>query len=249
MGVERVILGANQLLGDGTTQQHTENAVANGVMLRLVKGQQNQGIVPEVGVVPQLLDETTLPHGRKRDVGVVAIVGHVRRDKRPLRERVVGNVIVQAGEVLDLAQPGGIAGDRVVQDQRVMLADIVVGTGLLVGIVEALEARKRHVLLVFRPRDALGVEQVDHRRDVLGDLPEVVIVHAKVIAARRTGVVGLGGVSDGPVVGQLNPLRRQVFLVGIAGGGAIVLSRRVSEHAIVGCEQTRPLTTFSSQIW
>lgn len=64
-----------------------------------------------------------------------------------------------------------------------MLADVVVGTGLLVDPVEALVAGVGHIFLVRTPRDSPILEQVDDGGDVLGDLGERVIVETEVVTA------------------------------------------------------------------
>jgi hypothetical protein len=55
-----------------------------------------------------------------------------------------------------------------------VLAHVVIGIGLLVGVVEALETRVGHVLLVCSPRNALHVEQVGYRGDIGGNIVEII---------------------------------------------------------------------------
>lgn len=64
-----------------------------------------------------------------------------------------------------------------------VLADVIVGTGLLVHPVEALVTTVGHIFLVHGPRDVLILEQVNNGRDVLGDLGERVIVKTEVVTA------------------------------------------------------------------
>lgn len=92
------------------------------------------------------------------------------------------------------------------QGDILVLADIVVGTGLLVSPLEALETRVRHVLLVQRPTDALVLEKVDYRRDVRGHRSEWVTVETEVVSANSRHIVGLGRVSDSIVLGQHDAL-------------------------------------------
>jgi hypothetical protein len=223
VGVEGVINSADQVTGDSTTEKDGEDLVLDGVVTGLVKGEQDERLVPEVSVVLELLNKVTLPNGGERDVGVVSIVGHVRGNESPLGERVVLNVRPQAGEVLDLGSTGSISGNVVKEDKRVVLADVVVGIGLLVGVVEALETSIGETLLVFTPRDSLGVQKIHDGGDVGGNLDEVVIVHSELVTSCSRGIVGLGRVSDGPEVGQLNTLGGQVLLVAVIGSIAVVL--------------------------
>jgi hypothetical protein len=62
-----------------------------------------------------------------------------------------------------------------------VLANIVVGTGLLVDPVETLVASVGHIFLVQRPRDSPVLKQVDDRGDVLRDLGEWVTIKAEVV--------------------------------------------------------------------
>lgn len=225
MGVQGVIGGANQVRRNGPSEQDGENIVLNRVVLALVKGEQEESVVPEVGVVHQTGHEPTQPGRGKGDVGIMTIVGHVRRDERPLRKLLVIQVGVEVGEVLDLSERGGIARDGVEKDQGIVLAHVFVGERLLVGVVEALETGIGNALLIFAPGDVLGVQEVGHGRDVGRKLPEVIVVHAIVVAAGRRAVVGFGRVTGRPVVGQFNALTGQPLLVGVARSGAVVLYR------------------------
>lgn len=63
-----------------------------------------------------------------------------------------------------------------------MFANIVVGKGFLVRVVETLVTGIGLVLLVLCPRDSFGVEQVDDIGNVGGDTEEVIRVHTHVIA-------------------------------------------------------------------
>jgi hypothetical protein len=104
-----------------------------------------------------------------------------------------------------------------------MLPNVVVRERFLVGPVEALEAGVGITLLVLGPRDALGVQEVDDGADVGREGMEVVVVHTEVVAAYGCRVVGLAGVGCGVVVCQCDTLGGEPFLVGVAGGGAVVL--------------------------
>lgn len=224
VGIESIIRSANQLLGDSTAEKDGEDLVVKGVVIGLVKGEQDERLVPEVSVVFELLNETTLPDRGKGDVGIVSIVGHVGSNESPLRKSIVLNVRPQAREVLDLSSTGSISGNVVKEDERVVLADVVVGMGLLVGVVVALETSMGEMLLVFAPRNPLSLQHINDGGDVLWNLVEVVVVHGKLVTSRSGGIVGLGRVSDGPEVGQGDTLGGQVLLVAVIGSIAVVLS-------------------------
>lgn len=72
--VVAVVLGAVEMLGDGVTEQDAEDAVALGVCLALVEGEQDKGTVPEAGllVVDERLEQVAAPLASGSDGGVVA---------------------------------------------------------------------------------------------------------------------------------------------------------------------------------
>lgn len=90
----------------------------------------------------------------------------------------------------------------------------------------------RQPLLVLAPSNTLGVEQVGNGGDVGGDLAPVIVVHAEVITTSGGTVVGLGGVSNGEVVGQENTLLGQGLEVLVRSGGGEVLLTYVSLHSL-----------------
>lgn len=232
VSVEGVIRSADQVTGDSTTEEDREHLVVDGVVTSLVKGEQDKTLIPEVGGVLELLNETALPDGGEGDVGVMGIVGHVGGNESPLGKRVVVNVRPQAREVLDLGSTGSISGNVVKENKRVVLADVVVGIGLLVGVVVALETSVGQTFLVFTPRDALGVQSINNGGDVRRNLVEVVVVHSKLVTSSSGGIVGLGGVSNGPEVGQGNTLGGQVQLVAVIGSIAVILVRQLAFLAL-----------------
>lgn len=146
----------------------------------------------------------------------MAIVCHIRSDKRPLGQSLSRYVTVKTVEILDQGQTRGVLGDRLIQDQRIMFAYVVIGKGFLVGEIETLEAGIWHGFLIFRPRDALGVEQINDGGDVRRDVMEVVIVHAKIVPSHRRAIVWLRRVGGGPVVGQRNAHFSQGLLIWVA---------------------------------
>ncbi len=76
-----------------------------------------------------------------------------------------------------------------------MLSDVVVAVILLIGVVEALEARVWDGLLVLPPGDPFGVQQVNDGRDIGGNLIEIVIIHSKVVSSHHRHVVPILQVS------------------------------------------------------
>lgn len=221
VGVEGVVGGTLQVLGDSTTNQEAIDAVGLGVVSCLVEGHQHQGVLGEVLVAQQGGHEGGQPVAGNGDVGVVGIVGHVGGDEHVLGDALVLQVLVEGGEVLDLAGAHGIVGDGVEQDQGVVLAHVLVGAALRVPV--ALVAGVGEVLLVLAPGDLLGVEQVGNGGDVGGQLVEVVVVHAEGLTGGGGTVVGLRRVSQGEVVGEEDTLLSQLGEVGIVRGGLVIL--------------------------
>jgi hypothetical protein len=72
-----------------------------------------------------------------------------------------------------------------------VLANIVIGTSLLVDPVVTLVASVWHILLVETPANALVFKEINDRGDVLWDLGEWVTIKTKVITANRSHVVWL----------------------------------------------------------
>lgn len=211
--VEVVVGGADKVLGEGVTEQDGENLVALGVGLVLIPGEEDKSVVHEVLVVEEGLEESTAPLASNTDVGVVTVRGHVGGDEHPLGQLVLLEVLVEHGaagvnhgQVLDLGQTLLVVGDAAGQNGGVVLADVVVGTGLGVDVAEALVAGVGLVLLVVAPRDATVLEQVDDGRHVEVGRVEIIILHAKVVTGNSRHVVGLGRMSDTIVVGQLDTL-------------------------------------------
>lgn len=179
MSVECVVFGSLEFLGDGTAEKDAEDPVSSRVEVGFVKSEQEESVLHEVFVFQERLDETAFPLGTEGDGGVVRVVSKVTGDERVLRKLLMLQILVEVGEVLDLAESVVVLGDRVVKDQRVMLPHIVPGHGDLVGVVEPLETGVGHVLLVFSPGNLLGIEQIRDGGDIGGHLVEVVVVHAK----------------------------------------------------------------------
>lgn len=158
VGVEGVVGGTAEVLGDSTTEEDTVDAVGDGVVAHLIEGEEDEVVLGEIIVLEQRREETVDPFTGKGDVGVVGIVGHVGGDEHVLGKAVVLKVLVEGGEVLDLARTHGVVGDGVEKHQWVVLAHVLVGS--TEGVAEALVASMRHIFLVFTPGDMLGVEQI-----------------------------------------------------------------------------------------
>lgn len=201
MGVEGIVRGTLELLRNGATNKNAEDTVVVGVGLVLIEGQEEEGVVHEILVSEQFAHPRTLPLGSESDVGVMGIVGHVRSDEGPLRKLLVTEIIFKVIKALDSTCTSVVGHNRVVKHQRVVLPNVVIAVSFLVGIVVALETSIGNVLLVFSPRDALGVKQISNGRNVGRNLIEVVIVHSKRVTTSGSAVVGLGGMGDSIEVG------------------------------------------------
>lgn len=77
MVVVVVVGGADELLGDSVTKENAEDAVLDGVGLVLVEGEEDEGVVHEVGVVQEGGKELLQPDTGNGDGGVVTIRSHV----------------------------------------------------------------------------------------------------------------------------------------------------------------------------
>lgn len=72
-----------------------------------------------------------------------------------------------------------------------VLPDVVLLSSLLINPGKALEAGVRHVFLILAPADSFVLQQINHGRDVGRNSMEGVIVHAEVVPADCSDVVGL----------------------------------------------------------
>lgn len=143
MSVEGCVGGALERGGDGATEEDGVDFVGDVVCFVFIEGQHYEGVVCDVRIVEKGREVIAGPRSGERDVRIVAIVCHVGRDEGPLRQRLTCNVRGEGREVLDKAEAGGVGGYRVEQNERVVLADIIVRIGLLVGVIEALKSRVR----------------------------------------------------------------------------------------------------------
>lgn len=227
VGVESAVGSSLEVLGDGATNQKGVDGVGVGVVVTLIKGEHDKGVLHEVLVLEEVSEEVVRPGTAERDVSVVAVVGHVGGDERVLGETLVVKIIVEAGEVLDLAQTSSVIGHRVVDDEGVVLAHVVIGAGL--GVTETLVTSVRETFLVLAPGDLAGVEKVGNGRDIVGNLPPGVVVHSEVVTTSSGDVVGLGWVSNGPVVVQEDTVLLQLVQMRLdLSGGQVLKSLALS---------------------
>lgn len=136
VGVEGVVLGSLEVLGDGAAKEDGVDAVLLGIGGGLVEGDKDEGVLSEVVILQERGHEAVEPLAGEGDVGVVGIVGHVGGDEHVLGQTVVLQVLVEGGEVLDLTGTDSVVGDGVEEDQRIVLAHVVIGFSL--GVAEAL---------------------------------------------------------------------------------------------------------------
>lgn len=120
---------------------------------------------------------------------------YVGRDEDPLGEGRGVDVDREIVEVPDSGSP--LRHVRyAVEDLKGVVLALVVGVSSgrcieVVGLGEvALERVRRHVLLVGRPRDVLGLEEVDDRTGVRGDAEKGRRGRASVRAQRSSKVAG-----------------------------------------------------------
>lgn len=71
-----------------------------------------------------------------------------------------------------------------------VLADIIICT-IDVQLLESREPSGWHVLLVLCPRDSTLFKQIYDRRDVLGDMVRIVVVHPIIVSSDRGDIVRL----------------------------------------------------------
>ena len=220
--VELVVDGANEAFRDSVTEEHTEDVVGDGVGVVLVEGQQDQGLGSvEVGVGQERLEKAGGPGTGSGDRGVVAVVGHVGSDEHPLGKSVGFQILVERSEVLDGAETLGVVGDGVVQNSRVVLADVVIG-GLVVddgSVAEALESSVRHVLLVLTVRDTLGVEQIVDAADTAIDVAQSIAIETEVVTSVAGHVIWLTRVGNTEQAVERDTLCSEVLQVWVTSSG------------------------------
>lgn len=132
-----------------------------------------------------------------------------------------GSTLVSHGDVFLVTETLG-SGVGIVNDGRMVLADVVVRLGVLIDVALALETGVRHVLLVSAPGDALVVKQVNNGRDVRRYLLEVVVVTTKSVTTNGGDVVGHRRVCHAEVVVDADTLRCKPLQVWVAKSVVVV---------------------------
>lgn len=221
MGVESIVLLPPQMLRDGATNKETIHPILDGVIPALIKRKHSQSILHEILIIQKRGEEVKSPVPSELDIGVVAVIGHVRSHEHMLRQFVVIKILVETIEPLDPAESVVVVRDRVVQDQRVVFPDVVVRAGLRVSL--PLETGVGDRFLVLAPCNSFGVEQVGNCRHIGRDLVEVVIVQSECIPAGGGAVVWLRRVRHSPVVGQEEAFLGEFGETGSEGGSVEVL--------------------------
>ena len=113
-------------------------------------------------------------------------------------------------EVPDARSTRCVIGDRIVNDKRVVLANVV---GVTVGIreVEARIAITWHVLLIFSPTNALRVQEVHNGGNIAWDVFQVIIVQSPEVASPGGEIVGLARVGYAIVASEKDTLCGEVL--------------------------------------
>jgi hypothetical protein len=247
-----VVGGANELLWDSVAQQDAQDAVLDGVGLVLIESDENKSVLHELLVIKKGFQEGTSPCASDTDIGVMAVAGHVGSDEHPLGKSIILEILVEHSEVLHVRQTVGLLSIAVVDDGRVVLANVVVGARLLVDPSHAFEASIWHILLILGPRDTLVLKEINNGRDVSIDLAEVIVLHAKVVTTDSSNVVGLTGMRDSMVPSESDSLGCQPLQVfcGVLALCASIRGRlesRQSRGGDVPSPAARSKSVFSSQ--
>nr|POE77700.1 hypothetical protein CFP56_09343 [Quercus suber] len=100
--VEAGVGRAHGGLRHGAADEEAEHPVALRVRVALVEGDEDEGVLHEVGVAEQGLEEVAGPCSGGGDRGVVSVRGHVGRDEDPLRQLLGVQVGVELRQVLDV---------------------------------------------------------------------------------------------------------------------------------------------------
>lgn len=168
LGVVVVVVGigrADEVGGDGITEEKGEDLVLDAVVLVLVESDHHEGVVHKTFVVQEGFHEILEPFSCGGDVRVVAVAGHVWGDEHPLRELIGLKVLVEERGVLDLLETvllvdhGGeenfgtvfmlvVSLLLVSAWNSLVLAHIIILSVLLIDPGKALEARVGQVFLV-----------------------------------------------------------------------------------------------------
>ena len=119
-----------------------------------------------------------------------------------------------------------------------MLADIIDVVVDRIRIIEPLESRVGHILLILCPRNPLLLKNIDDRGDRRWNAMKVVIANSKIVSSHDASVVRLRGMSQSVIVGEQDPLRCKKLQVGLSRRFVVILpSARTGEHKL--CFQAR----------
>jgi len=185
-GVSGVLGGS----GDGT-KKNRPDAVSLGVRFVLIKSDKDQSLLQEGLVVQGGVQEVLEPVSSELGSGIVSIVGHVRGIEGPLGNKTSSNVRGELSAGNNVGSASGVKTNGVIDDSRVVLANI----GTVVGL-EASETNRREIFLVSLPFQTLVLQKVKDGADVGRDVVKVIVVNIKVATTSGGNVVGLRGVSD-----------------------------------------------------
>lgn len=130
--VEGAVSGSPQFLGDRSANENRENLVGDFIGLIFIEGDQKHRVVHHILIFDQRRHPGTKPVSGKRYITIMAIVCHVGSYEGPLRKRLALDIVLKIVKTFDLAGPSIILGNRVVDHQGIVFADIVVRKGLLV---------------------------------------------------------------------------------------------------------------------
>ena len=166
--------------------------VVDSVCLSFVEGKDDQStVIVEVGVIEQSTEPEIGPVGRVVNGGIVAVIEHVGRYENPLRNGRGVDIDCKVVEAANSRPAGVICGDRIVDDEGVMLAYVeniwrrrgveVVNRRVTVlfamsetykangsSSLESFVAVRGYVFLVRRPGDALCVQEIYDGGDTTG---------------------------------------------------------------------------------
>lgn len=139
--------------------------------------------------------------------GVEGVVGHLAG----------GQIGLELGGGDDVGAAGGVLGDRVVDDEGVVLAEVQA------VVLEAGEAGGGGILLVSSPGETLGLEEIDNGLVGIGDGVEVIVVQSEVVSTGSSDVVGLRRVGDTGVLVEEHTLGNEGGQGSIGGSLGVVL--------------------------
>lgn len=219
--VKCIVFRPAQRLGHGIAQKQAGNLVRLRVVLALVVREVDKGpAVGEGAVGEQGLEEGVRPRGRIREGRVVAVVEHVGRHEDELGHLGRGEVVGEGVEGADGPEARAVQEDRAEGDEgavgregTVLAVEPSWRIGWLVGRASLLVfphvvpharfaapfachaqvSRPGQILKISAPTDALCLQQIYHRRHVLGYPDAIVMVKAEVVPTDRSEIVGLGG--------------------------------------------------------